>query len=133
VITHEVLRALADRARTGSLPGHRDDGMRIALGIEGGGMRGTISAGMALALHELGLVPSFDAVYGASAGAITGAWLLSSRPGAARLGRAVLREGADPLVRAAARPPGRGHPRAGRGGVPDGVPDGFRLGAGQPG
>ena len=43
-------------------------------------MRGTVSAGMALALHELGLVPAFDAVYGASAGAITGAWLLSSRP-----------------------------------------------------
>jgi predicted acylesterase/phospholipase RssA len=79
-MTHEVLRALADRARAGSLPGHRDDGMRIALAIEGGGMRGTVSAGMALALHELGLVPSFDAVYGASAGAITGAWLLSSRP-----------------------------------------------------
>ena len=43
-------------------------------------MRGTVSAGMALALHELGLVPAFDAVYGASAGAITGAWLLSSWP-----------------------------------------------------
>jgi len=80
VTTHQVLGALADRARAGSLPGHRDDGMRIALAIEGGGMRGTVSAGMALALHELGLVPSFDAVYGASAGAITGAWLLSSRP-----------------------------------------------------
>jgi predicted acylesterase/phospholipase RssA len=40
-------------------------------------MRGTISAGMALALDELGLVSAFDAVYGASAGAITGAWLLS--------------------------------------------------------
>ena len=43
-------------------------------------MRGTVSAGMALALHELGMVPAFDAVYGASAGAITGAWLLSSTP-----------------------------------------------------
>ncbi len=43
-------------------------------------MRGTVSAGMALALHELGLVSAFDAVYGASAGAITGAWLLSSTP-----------------------------------------------------
>jgi predicted acylesterase/phospholipase RssA len=83
-MAHEVLRALADRARAGSLPGRRDDGMRIALAIEGGGMRGTVSAGMALALHELGLVPSFDAVYGASAGAITGAWLLSSRPEALR-------------------------------------------------
>ena len=43
-------------------------------------MRGTVSAGMALALHELGLVPALDAVYGSSAGAITGAWLLSSTP-----------------------------------------------------
>jgi predicted patatin/cPLA2 family phospholipase len=43
-------------------------------------MRGTVSAGMALALHELGLVPAFDAVYGSSAGAITGAWLLSPTP-----------------------------------------------------
>ena len=44
-------------------------------------MRGTISAGMALALDELGLVSAFDAVYGASAGAITGAWLLSRPEG----------------------------------------------------
>ncbi len=73
-----MLRALAARCRTGSRPGARDDGLRIALIIEGGGMRGVISAGMALALDELGLVPAFDAVYGASAGAITGAWLLVS-------------------------------------------------------
>jgi predicted acylesterase/phospholipase RssA len=44
-------------------------------------MRGTISAGMALVLDELGLVSAFDAVYGASAGAITGAWLLSRPQG----------------------------------------------------
>ena len=44
-------------------------------------MRGVVSAGMALALDELGLVPAFDAVYGASAGAITGAWLLSRPEG----------------------------------------------------
>ncbi len=43
-------------------------------------MRGTVLAGMALALHELGVVSAFDAVYGSSAGAITGAWLLSSTP-----------------------------------------------------
>jgi predicted patatin/cPLA2 family phospholipase len=77
---HEVLRVLGDRLRAGSRPGNRTDGLRVVLAIEGGGMRGTVSAGMALALHELGLVPAFDAVYGASAGAITGAWLLSSRP-----------------------------------------------------
>jgi len=65
----------------GSQPGARHDGFRIALAVEGGGMRGVISAGMALALHELGLIPAFDAVYGASAGAITGAWLLSRPEG----------------------------------------------------
>jgi predicted acylesterase/phospholipase RssA len=35
---------------------------------------------MALALHEAGVAGAFDAVYGASAGAITGAWLLSGTP-----------------------------------------------------
>jgi predicted patatin/cPLA2 family phospholipase len=75
---HEVLQVLAARAGPRGRP--YGDGLRVALAIEGGGMRGVISAGMALELHERGLVPAFDAVYGASAGAITGAWLLSSRP-----------------------------------------------------
>jgi predicted patatin/cPLA2 family phospholipase len=77
---NEVLRLIQERVRSGSRPGHRDDPYRIVLSVEGGGMRGTVSAGMALALHELGMVPAFDAVYGSSAGAITGAWLLSSTP-----------------------------------------------------
>ncbi|MGH3249462.1 MAG: patatin-like phospholipase family protein [Trebonia sp.] len=79
-MVHEVLRVIEERVRSGSSPGNRADPYRIALSIEGGGMRGTVSAGMALALHELGLVPALDAVYGSSAGAITGAWLLSSTP-----------------------------------------------------
>ncbi|GII24715.1 patatin-like phospholipase family protein [Planosporangium mesophilum] len=86
---HDVIRVLLQRAATGSVPGSRTDGCRVALAIEGGGMRGTVSGGMALALHELGLVTSFDAVYGASAGAINGAWLLSSNPD-------LLRRWADP-------------------------------------
>ncbi|MBO0802648.1 MAG: patatin-like phospholipase family protein [Nocardiopsaceae bacterium] len=77
---HEVLKVLGERAKSRSAPGRRDDGLRIALGIEGGGMRGTVTAGMAYALHELGMTRAFDAVYGASAGAINGAWLVSSRP-----------------------------------------------------
>jgi predicted patatin/cPLA2 family phospholipase len=75
---HEVLRVLAARAQAGR---PYDDGLRVALAIEGGGMRGTVSAGMAFGLNELGLVPAFDAVYGASAGAITAAWLLSRPDG----------------------------------------------------
>jgi predicted patatin/cPLA2 family phospholipase len=78
--TRDVMRVLRDRQRAGTAPGGHDDGLRVVLAIEGGGMRGTVTAGMALALHELGLVPAFDAVYGSSAGAISGAWLLSSRP-----------------------------------------------------
>jgi predicted patatin/cPLA2 family phospholipase len=76
-----MLRALGARVRAGSQPGARRDGLRIALAIEGGGMRGIVSGGMALALHELGLVQAFDAIYGSSAGAITGAWLLSRPEG----------------------------------------------------
>jgi predicted patatin/cPLA2 family phospholipase len=78
---HEVLRALTARTRARSQPLARDDGLRIALVIEGGGMRGIISGGMAIGLAELGLIPAFDAIYGASAGAITGAWLLSRPEG----------------------------------------------------
>jgi predicted patatin/cPLA2 family phospholipase len=62
------------------MPRRRTDPHRLVLSVEGGGMRGTVSAGMALALHELGVVSAFDAVYGSSAGALTGAWLLSSEP-----------------------------------------------------
>ena len=78
--TRGVLSVLRERQRAGTVPGRHADGLRVALAIEGGAMRGTVSGGMALALHELGLVPAFDAVYGASAGAITGAWLVSSNP-----------------------------------------------------
>jgi predicted patatin/cPLA2 family phospholipase len=77
---HEVLQLIEERVRAGSVPGRRTDPHRIVLSVEGGGMRGTVSAGMALALHELGVVSAFDAVYGSSAGALTGAWLLSSEP-----------------------------------------------------
>jgi predicted patatin/cPLA2 family phospholipase len=77
---HRLTSVLAERLAARSRPGEREDGHRVALAIEGGGMRGSISAGMALAIHELGLLNAFDAVYGASAGALTAAWLLSSKP-----------------------------------------------------
>jgi predicted acylesterase/phospholipase RssA len=75
-----MLLVLQERVKSGSRPGQRADGHRVALSVEGGGMRGAVTAGMAHALHELGLLPAFDAVYGTSAGAITAAWLLSSNP-----------------------------------------------------
>lgn len=74
---HPVLAVVRERVASGSRPGERSDGHRVALSIEGGGNRGVIAGGMALALHERGLLPAFDAVYGASSGALTAAWLLS--------------------------------------------------------
>jgi predicted patatin/cPLA2 family phospholipase len=80
VTDHRLTSIVGDRLAAGSRPGARADGYRVALAIEGGGMRGSVSAGMALAIHELGMLEAFDAVYGASAGALAAAWLLSSRP-----------------------------------------------------
>ena len=68
-MTHPVLAALR----------RRSDGTRVALVVEGGGMRGAVSGGMALALHELGLAGAFDAAYGSSAGALNAMWLVSGR------------------------------------------------------
>ena len=68
---------LARRARGSRAP--HDDGARIALAIEGGAMRGVVSAGMVSALEELGLTHAFDAVFGSSAGAINGAYFLAGQ------------------------------------------------------
>src|SRR4029077_12182161 len=73
----EVRRIVLERARTGSRPDRRTDGARVALCIEGGAMRGVVSAGMVVALQRLGLIDVFDAVYGSSAGAMNGAYLLA--------------------------------------------------------
>jgi predicted patatin/cPLA2 family phospholipase len=73
-----VVRILQRRVARGSRPPH-DDGARVALVIEGGAMRGVISAGMVSAMEELGLAGVFDAVYGSSAGAINGAYFLAGQ------------------------------------------------------
>lgn len=77
---HPVLEVIARRVRRGSLPGCRDDGAKLALVIEGGGMRGVVSGGMVTALDELGLRNSFDFVIGTSAGALAGAFFLAEQP-----------------------------------------------------
>lgn len=62
-----------------ALRGARPPGARIALVVEGGGMRGAVSGGMALGLDELGLATAFDAAYGSSAGTLNAMWLVSGR------------------------------------------------------
>src|SRR5918995_3225096 len=83
--THPVAAVLRERRLAGSRPGAREDGHRVALVLEGGGMRGVVSAGMTAALERLELTPCFDLVVGASAGAINGAAFLA---GAAQQGAA---------------------------------------------
>lgn len=54
-----------------------DDGYRIALAVEGGGMRGCVTAGMVTAIHHLGLEDTIDVVYGSSAGTVIGAYFIT--------------------------------------------------------
>jgi predicted patatin/cPLA2 family phospholipase len=84
-LRHPVSDLLRARAEQGSLPGRRRDPHRVALVLEGGGMRGVVSAGMTAALERLGLTACFDMVVGSSAGAINGAALIA---GVARHGAA---------------------------------------------
>ena len=68
-MTHPVAAALRERP----------EDARVALVVEGGGMRGAVSGGMALGLDELGLAGAFDAAYGSSAGTLNAMWLVSGR------------------------------------------------------
>jgi predicted acylesterase/phospholipase RssA len=67
-----VFRLIAERAAAGSTPGARTDPHLLCLAVEGGGMRGAVSAGMAAVLEAAGLVGAFDRIYGCSAGALNG-------------------------------------------------------------
>ncbi|MFR9752102.1 patatin family protein [Nocardia sp. 004] len=99
---------VAELIRARHTTASRADGHRLVLVIEGGGSRGVYSGGMVAALEELGLTSVFDAVYGTSAGAINGAWLLSGR---AILGMrpwtdsAIMRRAIDPARFLRGRPP----------------------------
>lgn len=57
----------------------KSDGCRIALAIEGGGMRGCVSAGMICALGYLNMTGAFDVYYGSSAGTIVGAYAITDQ------------------------------------------------------
>lgn len=82
---HPVLSLVRERVLSKSKPGRRVQGSNspsadiphLALVIEGGGMRGAVSAGMAAALSTLDLLDAFDSIHGSSAGSIVGAYLVS--------------------------------------------------------
>jgi predicted patatin/cPLA2 family phospholipase len=85
VARHPVLDVLQARLRSRCEPGARSDPHKVAVVLEGGGMRGVVSAGMTAALERLGLTRCFDLVVGSSAGALNAAALLAgvARPAAA--------------------------------------------------
>jgi predicted patatin/cPLA2 family phospholipase len=72
----DVMSVLVARREARSRPGSRDDGHRVALVLEGGGMRGVYTAGMVRALGGLGLRDSIDEIVAVSAGALAGAALV---------------------------------------------------------
>lgn len=79
LLRHEVIQLILKRHKEKSVPGHRSEGdtARLALAIEGGGMRGAVGGGMVAAIASLGLLDSFDVVYGSSAGSVVGAYMVS--------------------------------------------------------
>jgi predicted patatin/cPLA2 family phospholipase len=79
VVADPVLRVVLERAREESRPGSRDDDHVVCLAVEGGGMRGAVSAGMCVVLEAAGLVTAFDRVYGVSAGALNGCALAAGQ------------------------------------------------------
>jgi predicted patatin/cPLA2 family phospholipase len=70
---HPVIRALYQR----KTHPNTTDNHKIALVIEGGGMRGVVAAGMATAVWYLGLADAVDVVYGSSAGSLVGAYFIA--------------------------------------------------------
>jgi predicted patatin/cPLA2 family phospholipase len=84
-MAHPVYDVLRSRLRENCSPGARSDPYRVAVVLEGGGMRGVVSAGMTAALERLGLTRCFDLVVGSSAGALNAAALVAgvARPAAA--------------------------------------------------
>jgi predicted acylesterase/phospholipase RssA len=79
--THPVAKLLHARKRNNSTLANRGDNdkHRIALSIEGGGMRGCVSAGMICAVDYLNLTQSIDVVYGSSAGTVVGSYLITGQ------------------------------------------------------
>ncbi len=74
---HPVLEILKSRYKSDSE--NYNDGNRLCIAVEGGGMRGVVSAGMLMGLESLGLKKCFDSIIGASAGALNSAYFVSGQ------------------------------------------------------
>lgn len=77
--THPVAQILHARKRAAEKGEPRADGAKIALSVEGGGMRGCVSGGMVCAVNYLNLTDHLDVVYGSSAGTVVGAYMITQQ------------------------------------------------------
>jgi len=79
LMDHAVRNLMKERYMSRSTPGNRlsSDNSTLAIAIEGGGMRGCVSAGMVAAITALGLSDTIDTIYGSSAGSVVGAYMVS--------------------------------------------------------
>lgn len=74
-----VVDVLKNRRQNEYIPNKLDDGYKVGLVVEGGGMRGLISCAAIDALYQLGFGNCFDSLYGTSAGAINCSYFLSGQ------------------------------------------------------
>lgn len=71
-VVHPVVQLLHQRRKDRS-----KDSFKVALAVEGGGMRGCLSAGMVAAIYYLGLEDCIDVIYGSSAGSVIGSYFIT--------------------------------------------------------
>jgi len=76
---HPVRKLMIGRRAENSQPGSRSDDHKLGLAVEGGGIRGVVSAAMLCALEDLGFADVFDDIYACSSGAINAAYFLNRR------------------------------------------------------
>jgi predicted patatin/cPLA2 family phospholipase len=76
-VDHPVLTLLRQRREEGSKPGRRSDDAKLGLAVEGGGMRGVVSAAMLTAIDDLGFADAIDEIYSCSSGSINSAYHLA--------------------------------------------------------
>ncbi len=73
---HPVRQVMLERRAAHSKPGERDDGFKVGLAVEGGGIRGVVSAAMLTFLEDLGYADAFDDVYSSSSGSVNAAYFI---------------------------------------------------------
>lgn len=79
MMTPDPRSLLLSRGAAKSQRGRRDDPFHLALVLEGGGMRGIVSIGMASVFEDNNLFAAFDSVHGSSAGACAAAYFTTGQ------------------------------------------------------